>query len=76
MARLDHWNAGGSAGSNAHGSAQLRSSRSTRIDVRDTLAIDYWSQTLEVPPERIQEAVRKAGTLVEEVKRELGIAGV
>jgi len=48
----------------------------TRIDVRDARAIDYWSRTLEVPPERIQEAVRKAGMLVEEVKREFGIAGV
>ncbi len=49
----------------------------TRIDIQDARALDYWSRTLEVPPERIREAVRRAGTpVLEEVKRELGIAGV
>ncbi len=48
----------------------------TLIDAHDARAIDYWSRTLEVPPERIREAVRNAGTTVEEVKRQLGIAGV
>ncbi len=49
----------------------------TRIDVQDARALDYWSRTLEVPPERIREAVHHAGSSVlEEVKRELGIAGV
>ncbi len=48
----------------------------TRVDAQDARALDYWSRTLEVPPERIQEAVRKAGPLLEDVKRELGISGV
>jgi len=32
--------------------------------------------TLETPPGKIQEAVRKVGPLLEDVKKELGIAGV
>ncbi len=48
----------------------------TRVDPQDERALDYWSRTLEVPPERIREAARKAGTSLEEVKRELGIAGL
>ena len=38
-------------------------------------AIAYWSAALEVKPERLREAVAKAGPLVEDVKRELGIGG-
>ncbi len=48
----------------------------TRIDAEDERALDYWSRTLEVPPGRIREAVGRAGSVLEEVKRELGIAGV
>jgi hypothetical protein len=39
-------------------------------------AIAYWASTLEVKEDRLRSAVRKAGPLLEDVKRELGIAGV
>ena len=42
----------------------------------DPEALDFWSRTLEVPPERLRQAVTRAGPLLENVKRELGIAGV
>jgi hypothetical protein len=48
----------------------------TRVDGQDPAAIDYWSRTLEVKPERLREAFAKAGPLLEDIKRELGIAGV
>ena len=47
----------------------------TVIEGDQPAAIDYWSKTLEVRPERLKEAVRKAGPLLEDVKRELGIGG-
>ena len=75
MARLAHWNAAGNAER-----AWIRATTFLpipRASMCGMLAPSiFWSRTLEVSPERIQEAVRKAGTLVEEVKRELGIAGV
>ena len=39
-------------------------------------ALDYWSRTLETPPEKIRKAVEKVGPSLEKVKTELGIAGV
>jgi hypothetical protein len=39
-------------------------------------ALDYWARTLETTPERVQEAVRKAGPLLEDVKKEIGSFGV
>ena len=48
----------------------------TRIEGDNPAAIDYWSRTLEVRPERLRKAVAKAGPLLEDVKQELGIAGV
>jgi hypothetical protein len=48
----------------------------TQIDYKDPRAIDYWSRALEVEPERLREAARKAGPLVEEVKKLLGTYGV
>ena len=39
-------------------------------------AIRYWARTLETPEERLKKAVDKAGPLLEDVKKELGIAGV
>jgi hypothetical protein len=48
----------------------------TKVDCNDPRAVDYWSRTLEVPPERLREAARKAGPLLEDVKKELGSFGV
>ena len=39
-------------------------------------AIRFWSSTLEVKEEKLRQAVKKAGPLLEDVKKELGIAGV
>ena len=38
-------------------------------------AIDFWSRTLETDPEKIREAVRKVGPVLDNVKKELGIGG-
>ena len=47
----------------------------TKIEKSDE-AIRYWARTLEVKEDRLRSAVRKAGPLLEDVKKELGIAGV
>ena len=39
-------------------------------------ALDFWARTLETDEQRIEKAVRKVGPLLEDVKKELGIAGV
>jgi hypothetical protein len=46
----------------------------TQIEVKPE-ALDFWSRTLEQPPERIRQAVQKVGPVLETVKKELGIAG-
>jgi hypothetical protein len=38
-------------------------------------ALDFWSRTLEQPPENIKKAVQKVGPVLETVKKELGIGG-
>ncbi|MGH8221452.1 MAG: DUF3606 domain-containing protein [Woeseiaceae bacterium] len=38
-------------------------------------AIRFWSSTLEVKEDKLRQAVRKAGPLLENVKQELGIGG-
>ena len=38
-------------------------------------ALDFWSRTLEQPPEKIRKAVQKVGPVLETVKKELGIGG-
>lgn len=38
-------------------------------------ALDFWSRTLEMPPEKIKKAVQKVGPVLETVKKELGIGG-
>lgn len=48
----------------------------TEIEASDPQAMDFWSRTLEVTPARLTQAVTRAGPLVENVKRELGIAGI
>jgi uncharacterized protein DUF3606 len=47
----------------------------TRIDGHDPRALRFWAGTLGKPAEEIRAAVAKAGPLLEDVKRELGIAG-
>jgi Protein of unknown function (DUF3606) len=47
----------------------------TRIDARDSRALAFWAGTLGKPPAEIRAAVEKVGPLLEDVKRELGIAG-
>jgi hypothetical protein len=39
-------------------------------------AIRYWARTLEVQEDRLRTAVKKAGPLLEDVKREIGSYGV
>jgi len=46
----------------------------TLIEVKPE-ALDFWSRTLEQPPEKIRKAVQKVGPVLETVKRELGIGG-
>jgi hypothetical protein len=38
-------------------------------------ALDYWARTLETTPEKVGEAVRKAGPVLEDVKKEIGSFG-
>jgi hypothetical protein len=47
----------------------------TQIEDRPD-ALRYWARTLETDEDRIRRAVRKVGPLLEDVKKELGIAGV
>lgn len=46
----------------------------TQIEAKPE-ALDYWSRTLETPPEEIRRALEKVGPGLEQVKRELGIGG-
>lgn len=48
----------------------------TVIDAGSSAALRYWSQTLEMDPEKIRRAVEKVGPLLDDVKVELGIGGV
>jgi uncharacterized protein DUF3606 len=48
----------------------------TRIDLGDPQALRFWAGTLNKPAEQIRAAVGKVGPMLEDVKRELGIAGV
>ena len=46
----------------------------TLIEVKPE-ALDFWSRTLELPPEKIKRAVQKVGPVLDTVKKELGIGG-
>jgi hypothetical protein len=46
----------------------------TLVEVKPE-ALDFWSRTLEQPPENIKKAVQKVGPVLETVKKELGIGG-
>jgi HAMP domain-containing protein len=48
----------------------------TRIEAGDPQALRFWAGTLDRPAEEIGAAVSKVGPMLEDVKRELGIAGV
>ncbi len=56
-------------------SAQYTPPDPTRIDLEPE-ALDFWARTLETDPQKIRRAVQKVGPVLEEVKQELGIAGV
>jgi hypothetical protein len=47
----------------------------TRIEKKPE-ALQFWARTLETPEDKLRKAVDKAGPLLEDVKKELGIAGV
>jgi hypothetical protein len=47
----------------------------TKIETKPE-ALNFWARTLETDEPRIQKAVNKVGPLLEDVKKELGIAGV
>lgn len=47
----------------------------TKIEDSDE-AIRYWASTLEVKEDKLRQALRKAGPLLEDVKREIGSYGV
>ena len=47
-----------------------------KIDAANPEALRFWARTLETKEERIRQAVRKVGPMLEAVKKELGIAGV
>ncbi|MGQ0546509.1 MAG: DUF3606 domain-containing protein [Betaproteobacteria bacterium] len=46
----------------------------TKIENSDQ-AIRFWARTLEVKEERLRKALKKAGPLLEDVKREIGSYG-
>jgi len=47
----------------------------TKIETQPE-ALHFWARTLETDENRLQKAVQKVGPLLEDVKKELGIAGV
>jgi Protein of unknown function (DUF3606) len=47
-----------------------------KIEADDPDALRFWARTLETREDKIQQAVRKVGPMLEKVKKELGIAGV
>ena len=46
----------------------------TKIESSDE-AIRYWASTLEVKEDKLRQALKKAGPLLEDVKREIGSYG-
>lgn len=47
-----------------------------KIDADNPEALRFWARTLETKEDKIRQAVRKVGPMLEKVKRELGIGGV
>jgi hypothetical protein len=46
-----------------------------QIDADNPEALRFWARTLETEEDRIRQAVRKVGPMLEQVKQELGIGG-
>lgn len=46
------------------------------IDADNPEALRFWARTLETKEDKIRQAVRKVGPMLDKVKQELGIAGV
>lgn len=44
-----------------------------KINVNEPWELDYWTKTLNVSADRLRQAVRAAGPMVDDVKRHLGI---
>ena len=47
-----------------------------KIDAENPEALEFWARTLETKEDKIRQAVRKVGPMLDKVKKELGIAGV
>lgn len=47
-----------------------------KIDAENPEALEFWARTLETKEDKIRQAVRKVGPMLDKVKQELGIAGV
>ena len=46
-----------------------------KIDADNPEALRFWAGTLETNEDRLRQAVRKVGPMLEQVKQELGIGG-
>lgn len=46
-----------------------------KIDAGNPEALRFWARTLETPENKIRDAVKKVGPMLEKVKQELGIGG-
>jgi hypothetical protein len=44
-----------------------------KISVKETWELDYWTKTLNVSADRLRQAVRAVGPMVDDVKRHLGV---
>lgn len=44
-----------------------------KINVNESWELDYWTKTLGVSADRLRQAVRVVGPMVDDVKRHLGI---
>jgi hypothetical protein len=47
-----------------------------KIEADDPDALRFWARTLETKEDKIRQAVRKVGPMLDKVKTELGIGGV
>ena len=47
-----------------------------KIDAENPEALRFWARTLETKEDKIRQAVRKVGPMLDQVKQELGIGGV
>ena len=47
-----------------------------KIDAENPEALRFWARTLETQEDKIRQAVRKVGPMLDKVKQELGIGGV